>query len=115
MDPAVAGVALSSLRDMPVAQPGLVSRDGELDHGIAEYVQVLQDAGVETFESCQGGDGHAFFCPTIRFHGEHPEGFRALAVALQSRLPVRDLRRVWSVEDGEPVGPDWELTFFTPG
>jgi len=36
---------------------------------------------------------------------------RDLAVALQHALPVTDLRRVWSIEDGEPVGPNWELTF----
>jgi hypothetical protein len=82
-----------------------------LDPGIAPYVEVLRAAGVETFESCQGGDGHAFPEPTVRFHGEHAEGFRALGVALQHRLPVIDLRRTWSIEDREPTGPHWEMTF----
>ncbi len=57
----------------------------ELDPGIRRYVGALAAAGVETFESCEGGEGHAF--------------------------QVTDLRRVWSIEDGEPVGPNWELTF----
>lgn len=82
-----------------------------LDPGIAGYVDVLDGAGIETFESCEGGDGHAFPEPTVRFHGERGEGFRALAVAIQHRLPVGELRRYWQIVDGEPEGPDWELTF----
>jgi len=82
-----------------------------LDPGVAGYVEVLDAAGVETFESCEGGDGHAFFEPTVRFYGERGEGFRALAVACAQRLPVADLRRYWQIVDGEPCGPYWELTF----
>lgn len=83
-----------------------------LDPGVRAYVQILYEAGIETFESCEGGDGHVFPVPTVRFHGQRGEGFRALAAALQHALPVSDLRRVWSIEDGEPVGPNWELTFY---
>jgi len=86
--------------------------DPPLDPGIREAVLVLREDGVETFESCQGGPGHSFPVPTIRFHGGQADGFRALGLALQSGLRVCDLRRVWSVIDGEPVGPDWELTFY---
>jgi hypothetical protein len=82
-----------------------------LDEGIADAVLALRAAGVETFESCQGGPGHAYPEPTIRFHGDHSEGFRALAAALQSGLPVAQLRRLWQVIEGEPIGPYWELTF----
>ena len=82
-----------------------------LDPGIAEAVAVLRDAGVETFESCEGGEGHAFPEPTVRFHGEVSEGLRALAVAMEANLPVAGLRRAWVVQDGEPVGPEWELVF----
>ncbi len=82
-----------------------------LDSRIAPFVYALRDAGVETFESCQGGPGHAFAEPTVRFHGHREEGLRALAAALQRGLPVNDLRRVWPVLDGEPTGPYWELTF----
>jgi hypothetical protein len=83
-----------------------------LDPGIAPYVDILDAAGVETFESCQGGDGHCFPEPTVRFYGERSEGFRALAVAVQRELPVRTLRRYWRVDSaGEPSGPNWEMTF----
>jgi hypothetical protein len=85
--------------------------DPELDGGIASAVLALISGGVETFESCEGGSGHAYPEPTVRFYGDHAEGFRAMAVAMQARLPVRELRRVWPVNDLEPTGPWWELTF----
>ena len=88
--------------------------DPPLDAGIADIVDILRRAGVETFESCEGGLGHAYPEPTIRFHGERPEGFRALAAALERGLGVREVRRVWPVIDGEITGPWWELTFATP-
>ena len=95
----------------PQDDPDLHGLEYPLDEGIAEYVRILRRAGVETFESCEGGPGHARPEPTIRFHGERAEGFRALSVAIQHGLPVSDLRRSWSVEDGEPTGPHWELAF----
>jgi hypothetical protein len=82
-----------------------------LDSGITEAVRVLRGAGVETFESCEGGEGHTYPTPTVRFHGDNPEGFRVLAVAMESELPVTELRRVWVMQDEEPTGPWWELTF----
>jgi hypothetical protein len=82
-----------------------------LDEAIAPAVYALRAAGVETFESCAGGPGHAYSEPTVRFHGNHSEGFRALATAMQSGLRVTALRRVWPVLDSEPTGPWWELTF----
>jgi len=82
-----------------------------LDNGIAPYVHVLRQCGVETFESCEGGNGHSYAEPTIRFHGDRSEGFKALAAAQQHGLPVNSLRRIWPVIDGEPTGPSWELTF----
>jgi hypothetical protein len=83
-----------------------------LDPGVAEFVRVLREHGVETFESCEGGDGHVFPEPTVRFAGQREEGFRALAVALEYGFPVRAVRRYWRVIDGEPSGPDWELSFW---
>jgi hypothetical protein len=82
-----------------------------LDIGISPYVDALRAADIETFESCEGGDGHAYPQPTIRFAGGPEEGFRALAVALRRDFPVWAIRRYWVVRDGEPCGPDWEMTF----
>lgn len=85
--------------------------DPPLDPGIARCVMILNEAGIDTFESCQGGDGHAYPEPTVRFHGDRSEGFRALAAARQNDLPVLALRRTWPIIDDEPTGPWWEMTF----
>ena len=82
-----------------------------VDPGIRRAVKVLRDNGIETFESCGGGSGHCFFEPTVRFHGQHAEGYRAVTVALENGLRVFSLRRYWTVLDGELVGPQWEMTF----
>lgn len=79
--------------------------------GIRQYVEILHNAGIETFESCEGGNGHSFPEPTVRFFGDNSEGYRALAIAIQHALPVNSLRRVWSIINNEPTGPNWELTF----
>ena len=82
-----------------------------LDKGIRRYVEILVSNGIETYESCEGGRGHAYPEPTIRFYGEIAEGFRALAIAIENGLPVDEIRRFWSVQDLQPVGPDWAITF----
>ena len=61
-----------------------------LDKGIEREVHVLMEGGVETFESCEGGSGHPFPEPTIRFHGDRHEGFRVLTIAMQNDLNVSD-------------------------
>ena len=79
--------------------------------GIAEAVAALRAANVETFESCDGSTGHSYPEPTVRFHGDRSEGYRALAVAIQSGLRVTALRRTWPILDCELTGPCWEMTF----
>jgi hypothetical protein len=83
-----------------------------LGEGVRDVVKILMDANVETFESCQGGEGHAYPEPTVRFHGERSEGFRALAVVMQAGIRVLHLRRLWRIDDGEPTGPWWEIVIF---
>jgi hypothetical protein len=39
---------------------------GRVDPAIKHAVAVLRSYGVETFESCQGGEGHAYPEPTVR-------------------------------------------------
>lgn len=95
---------------LPISADGEVF-DSPLDPGIYAAVEALRKAGIATFESCQGGQGHAYPEPTVRFHGGSEEGLRALSVAIESGLPVIDLRKVWPVIDNEPTGPWWELTF----
>ncbi len=85
--------------------------DPPLDPDIRDFVLVLRGAGVETFASCQGGDGHPYAERTVRFEGTHAEGFRAFAVAAENGLRPSELRRVWQIIDWEPTGPFWELVF----
>jgi hypothetical protein len=82
-----------------------------LDPGIAQYVVTLREYGVETYESCEGGDGHACPEPTVFINGERSAGWRALHAAQERGLPVLAVRRVWTIVDGEPTGPVWEMTF----
>jgi hypothetical protein len=82
-----------------------------LDEGIRTYVRVLWENGVETVQSCQGGKGHSYAEPTIQFLGGPAAGPEALAIAMAHALPVSELRRVWEMQDGEPTGPTWHMTF----
>lgn len=82
-----------------------------LDEGIREIVEVMISHGIETFELCQGGEGHASPYPIVRFEGGSAEGPRALAVAIAYRFPVTRLRRASGITDGMMHGPWWEMTF----
>lgn len=85
--------------------------DPPLDSGVRRYVEALHAACIETFESCQGGNGHTILEPTVRFHGGIGEGFLAFAVASQHHFPVTALRRTWVIINDEPTGSYWEMTF----
>lgn len=83
----------------------------KLDEGIREYVRILMDNGVETFQSCQGGIGHPMPDPTVCFFGDKNEGLRVLHIALKNNLPVHEVRRVYSVQEEEAQSPYWEIVF----
>jgi hypothetical protein len=88
--------------------------DPPLDPGIRDIVLTLLSNGVETFESCEGGPGHSFPEPTVRFEGGSSEGLKAMAIAMENGLPVFRLRRVWGIIDKAIHGPWWEMTFNPP-
>jgi len=94
----------------------------DVDAGVRVYVRTLMENGFETFQSCEGvgydavtkvwsGAGHCYPEPTVEFHGTSAEGMRALALCRERGLPVSELRRVWSILEGEATGPHWALTF----
>ncbi len=85
-----------------------------LDEGIRDAVLVLRSAGVETFESCEGGGDHPFAEPTVRFHGSRSEGYKAFAIAADAGLKVQSLQRVWPIIEGEVTGPWWQLVLQRP-
>jgi hypothetical protein len=103
---------------MPVSELARIAAEvcpgDPLDLGIAWAVKVLREGGVETYESCEGGNTHAYPYPCVRFFGTDAAGWHALSIAITYRLPVRELVRVWTVESDQPVGPYWELRFSRP-
>lgn len=112
-DDSFAQAQLSSY-DGPTLHGGEIKRDppdDQIDPGIRYMVRVFQAARIETFQSCQGGEGHSFPEPTIQFEGSSSVGFFAVHVALTHGFPFSDLRRVWKLIDGELEGPIWEMVF----
>jgi hypothetical protein len=83
----------------------------EVEPGIQYAVDVLRAGGIDTFESCEGGAGHACAKPTVRFHGGTYEGYRAFAVAMERGLPVRHLHYAFTATNGHLESPCWELVF----
>lgn len=77
--------------------------DMPLDKGIRRYVLTLRSVGIETFESCEGGEGHSSPEPMVRFHGDASEGFRAYAVAKQMGLPVLKFGMIYRIKEGWPM------------
>ena len=84
---------------------------GAIDAGIRQAVKCLQESGIHTFESCEGGPGHSYPEPTVAFHGTPETGWRAFAVCIVHKLPVQSLQRTWEFYEGELHGPYWELVF----
>jgi hypothetical protein len=87
-------------------------RETAVDLGIVRAVKTLRDAGVETTQSCEGGEGHSMAEPTVRFIGEAGAPWKALGVCLTYGFPVSAVRRFWRISpNGEPQDPRWEIVF----
>lgn len=83
-------------------------------------VEVLNNHGFKTFESCQGGEGHAFLEPTVRFEGTEFDLMRAYEICELYNLPVFQVRRIFRktpvyVNDNtanvRQIGEAWESPF----
>lgn len=105
-------VSMNNMQDLENFAPHV---DYPIDQNIKYAVLVLRRGGIETFESCQGGPGHASPEPIIKFHGNNWEGFKAFSIAMNHGLPLLSLRFVWNINNGVPQGPWWEMTFRTMG
>ncbi len=83
-----------------------------IDKGILHHVKILKENGVDTFMSCQGGKGHTFSSPTIRFRCTKKEAFKALSVAVDNDLSPMALNEI-RLLIGKKIafGPFWELQF----
>jgi hypothetical protein len=91
-----------------------------LDLGIAPAVEILNRHGFITFESCQGGEGHCFHEPTVRFFGSEFDLIRAYEVCSCYGLNVYQAKRVYLKEDvymnniseqAMPIGIAWGKPF----
>ena len=91
-----------------------ILHDHILDPKIEPIVRVLQEHGVHTVQSCQGGEGHSYDKPTVEFSGVHGEGYRALGIAIIHGFPVTKFSQKWRVSDGILSGPYWAMEFNPP-
>lgn len=82
-----------------------------IDLGIIRAVKILRDAGFSTIESCEGGEGHAYAEPTIKFDGTRATGWAVASKLMEFGLPLRRIGQMWSFTEGVPTGPRWFVTF----
>jgi len=84
-----------------------------LDPGIRFAVKVLHAAGLETCQSCQGGDGHCYDRPSIDMVAgpDDAGGFAALAALAGYRLPVTQVSIVWNIQNHLPYEKLWRIEF----
>ncbi len=108
-----APIADRSETSQPAPEPSVEESLTDVDPGIRHAVQRLTEWGIEVFESCEGGPGHAYPEPTVAFYGAPCAGWHAVGVCLAYGLPVRSLRRVWDMLDAnELTGPHWEIVLW---
>jgi hypothetical protein len=88
-----------------------------VDEGIRPAVQLLNSYGFETYESCEGGTGHAFDEPTVRFYGNEFDCIRAYEVCQAFGLNILNARRVfrkeplYNKEETQEIGLKWQKPF----
>lgn len=70
-----------------------------IDPLILPAVEVLNIHGFKTFESCQGGEGHCYSEPTVRFFGSEFDLIRAYEICECYGLNVSAAKRVFIKED----------------
>lgn len=88
-----------------------------LDDGIKKAVFLLMDYGFETFESCEGSEGHCYSEPTVRFFGDEFDLIRAWEICSLHGLRVFEAKRVFRktpLYDKEEInikGLSWDKPF----
>lgn len=114
MTPAEDREQLAISSEMPIRSYMWKRHDYQgIDPGIRFAVVVLHARGIETCQSCGGGDGHAYDHPTVDLPAGHGDnsGMAALTALYEYGLPVMDLSLVWGVTAGLPGPPVWRITF----
>jgi hypothetical protein len=99
-----------------------LSYPDNVDELILPAVKVLNEHGFKTFESCQGGEGHCFSEPTVRFFGSEWDLIKAFEICQAYNMVAFQARRVYLKEDiydnhgvgelnGMPRGRGWGIPF----
>lgn len=92
----------------------------QIDPKILPAVEVLNNHGFKTFESCEGGKGHCYPEPTIRFEGNEYDAMRAYEICQLYCFPVHEVKRVFrktplynndNTPDVHLMGEVWEQPF----
>lgn len=94
---------------MPAEQPAPVPW-GDIDPGIAAALRALAEYEIDTFSSCQGGDGHPCEMPEILFHGDESAGLYAVWLLEAQGFRVWELSRHWDLDHGLPRAPFWRVS-----
>lgn len=87
-----------------------------VDEKIRAVVVLLNRHGFKTFESCQGGEGHCFKYPTVRFEGSEFDLIKAHNICEVNNLNVMEGKRVYRKtplynDEGVSIGEAWETPF----
>ena len=85
-----------------------------LDPGIRDAVIALRGRGIETLDSCQGGEGHALIWPMVSFDSGEEDALSAFRFMIERGFPADRLHKAWyHCPDCYPElsGPVWEIIF----
>ena len=97
--------------DIEVMIPNGKIRIDDVDKGIVNELKILNNYGIRTCQSCEGGVGHAFGKPTIDFFGDIKEGYKVYNIAIKHKLNVDYLVRIYNIDDNELKQVDWGIVF----
>jgi hypothetical protein len=82
-----------------------------MDPGIIRVVRIFTEHKIETCQSCQGGEGHAYTRPSVDLTYQPWE---ALGVASHYGIPVTRISHIWNVDpdsDEPRDSPIWRIEF----
>lgn len=85
-----------------------------IDPGVRFAVRVLHAAGIDTGQSCEGGEGHCYKWPTVDLGGQKldtKDGFAALAALANYGIEVRSVSFEWCVISCEAF---WRIELTKP-
>lgn len=87
-------------------------RDSEMDLAIDELIRpavdLLRKYGIETIESCQGGEGHACLEPMVRFTGDEIDIIRAMDICIAHGMYVSEGRKVYRKIEDITEADNWQ-------